>query len=104
MTQKTRSHLAWNDFEVVLVIATAGSLSGASRTLGVSHATIFRRLGDIEQRLGVTLFERSRISYYLKAYALRANSAASNSALLSAVATERWCLSSANSWYSDVIS
>ena len=63
MTQKTRSHLAWNDFEVVLAIATAGSLSGASRALGVSHATVFRRLGDIEQRLGVALFERSRTGY-----------------------------------------
>ncbi|MEX0606311.1 MAG: LysR family transcriptional regulator [Marinobacter sp.] len=61
--QKTRSYLAWNDFEMILVIATAGSLSGASRALGVSHATVFRRLGDIEQRLGVTLFERSRTGY-----------------------------------------
>lgn len=58
-----RSHLAWNDFEVVLAIVTGGSLSGAARALGVSHATVFRRLGDIEQRLGVTLFERSRTGY-----------------------------------------
>nr|WP_176459006.1 LysR family transcriptional regulator [Halomonas boliviensis] len=63
MTKKIRSHLAWNDFEVVLAIATAGSLSGASRALGVSHATVFRRLGDIEQRIGVSLFERSRTGY-----------------------------------------
>lgn len=61
--QKTRSHLAWSDFETVLAVANAGSLSGASRTLGVSHATVFRRLGDIEQRLGVALFERSRTGY-----------------------------------------
>ncbi|PCC97982.1 LysR family transcriptional regulator [Halopseudomonas pelagia] len=61
--QKARGHLAWNDFELVLAIATAGSLSGASRALDVSHATVFRRLGDIEQRLGVTLFERSRSGY-----------------------------------------
>ena len=52
----TRNRLAWNDFEVVLAIAASGSLSGAARSLGVSHATVFRRLGDIEQRLGVTLF------------------------------------------------
>lgn len=61
--QKNRSNLAWNDFELVLAIATSGSLSGASRALGVSHATVFRRLGDVEQRLGVTLFERSRTGY-----------------------------------------
>ena len=60
---KARGHLAWNDFEIVLAIATAGSLSGASRALGVSHATVFRRLGDIEGRLGVTLFHRSRTGY-----------------------------------------
>lgn len=62
-TQQTRSYLAWNDFETILAIASAGSLSGASRSLDVSHATIFRRLGDIEKRLGVTLFERSRTGY-----------------------------------------
>lgn len=61
--QKARSHLAWSDFETVLAVANAGSLSGASRALGVSHATVFRRLGDIEQRLGVILFERSRTGY-----------------------------------------
>lgn len=60
---KTRGNLAWNDFQVILAIATAGSLSGAARTLGVSHATIFRRLGDIEKGLGVILFERSRTGY-----------------------------------------
>lgn len=62
-TQRTRSNLAWNDFQLVLAIATSGSLSGASRVLSVSHATVFRRLGDIEQRIGVTLFERSRAGY-----------------------------------------
>lgn len=61
--QKNRSNLAWNDFALVLAIASSGSLSGASRALGVSHATVFRRLGDVEQRLGVTLFERSRTGY-----------------------------------------
>lgn len=61
--QRTRSNLAWNDFELVLAIANAGSLSGASRALGVSHATVFRRLGDVEQRLGVILFERGRTGY-----------------------------------------
>ncbi|WP_396587358.1 LysR family transcriptional regulator [Bermanella sp. R86510] len=62
-SSKTRSYLDWGDFEVVLAIATEGSLSGASRALDVSHATIFRRLGNIERRLGVTLFERSRTGY-----------------------------------------
>lgn len=40
-----------------------GSLSGAGGRLGVSHATVFRRLTDMEKRLGVALFERSRTGY-----------------------------------------
>lgn len=46
-----------------MAIAQAGSLSGARRSLGVSHATVFRRLGDIERRLGVKLFDRARTGY-----------------------------------------
>lgn len=30
----------------------------------VNHATVFRRLGEIEKRLGVMLFERSRSGYF----------------------------------------
>lgn len=55
--------LAWNDLQVALAIAEAGTLSGAGRRLGLSHATVFRRLGDIERRLGARLFERARTGY-----------------------------------------
>lgn len=55
--------LPWDDLKLVLSVARAGSLSGAARYLGVSHATVFRRLGGIETRLGVRLFERSRAGY-----------------------------------------
>lgn len=54
---------AWDDLRLVLAIARTGSLSGAARSLGVSHATVYRRLGDIETRLGVRLFERQRNGY-----------------------------------------
>jgi len=57
------SSLEWNDLRVVLAIAEAGSLSGAGRRLGCSHATVFRRLGEIEGRLGVALFQRGRTGY-----------------------------------------
>lgn len=56
-------HLQWDDLRVVLAIAEAGTLSGAGRRLGTSHATVFRRLNAIERRLGVALFERSRTGY-----------------------------------------
>lgn len=55
--------LPWDDLRTILAIARAGSLSGAARRLGVSHATIFRRLEGIEKRLGVRLFERGRGGY-----------------------------------------
>ncbi|MFG6178512.1 LysR family transcriptional regulator [Halomonas sp. THAF12] len=55
--------LVWDDLRVALAIAETGSLSGAARRLGVSHATVFRRLGTIERRLGVRLFERGRSGY-----------------------------------------
>jgi DNA-binding transcriptional LysR family regulator len=48
----------WNDFRLVLAIARGGSLSQAARVLGVAHSTTFRRLADLEARLGVRLFER----------------------------------------------
>ena len=55
--------LHWDDLRVVQAIAEAGTLSGAGRRLGASHATVFRRLNAIERRLGVALFERARTGY-----------------------------------------
>lgn len=55
--------LPWGDLQVVLAIAEAGSLAGAARRLALSHATVFRRLGALETRLGVRLFERARSGY-----------------------------------------
>jgi DNA-binding transcriptional LysR family regulator len=56
---------AWDDFRLVRVIAEARGLSGAAERLGVNHSTVFRRLGQLEERLGVTLFERHRTGYAL---------------------------------------
>ncbi|SDL80466.1 transcriptional regulator, LysR family [Franzmannia pantelleriensis] len=50
--------LDWNDFRTVLAIAETGSLAGAQKKLSVSHATVFRRLNDIEKQMGVRLFDR----------------------------------------------
>jgi DNA-binding transcriptional LysR family regulator len=54
---------SWDDFRLVKAIADARSLVGASETLGLNHSTLFRRLGALEQALGVRLFERSRLGY-----------------------------------------
>jgi len=59
----SEQEIPWDDLRTILAIARAGSLSGAARELKVSHATVFRRLGHIEERLGVKLFERGRGGY-----------------------------------------
>lgn len=60
-------HLAWDDFRLVKTIAQAHGLAGAAERLGVNHSTVFRRLGQLEQGLGVKLFERHRTGYVLTA-------------------------------------
>lgn len=55
----------WDDLRLFLAVARAGSLSGAARILGVTHSTVFRRIGSFEQRLGVRLFDRLPGGYVL---------------------------------------
>lgn len=57
------SNLHWDDLNLALVIGQTGSLSAAGRKLGVSHATVYRRLNQMEDRLGVSLFQRDRNGY-----------------------------------------
>jgi DNA-binding transcriptional LysR family regulator len=58
-------NLAWDDFRLIKAIADARGLPGAAAQIGVNHSTVFRRLGQIEEALGVTLFERHRAGYVL---------------------------------------
>jgi DNA-binding transcriptional LysR family regulator len=60
---KMHSPLDWNDLRMVLAVYREGTLSGAARRLDVTHSTVFRRLGAIEERMGVRLFERFRDGY-----------------------------------------
>ena len=55
--------LDWDDLRVVLAVAEAGSLAGASRALQVNHTTALRRLDALEARLSTRLFERQRSGY-----------------------------------------
>lgn len=55
--------LAWDDLLYVLSVGRSGSLSGAARALRVNHSTVFRRIGAIEEQLGVRLFDRHRDGY-----------------------------------------
>lgn len=47
-----------DDWLLVARVAEQASLVKAAQRLGISHATAFRRLGALEQRLGVRLLER----------------------------------------------
>jgi DNA-binding transcriptional LysR family regulator len=52
-----------NDLIYVTAVTETGSLSAAARRLGVNHATVFRRIVQIEKELGVRLFEREAGRY-----------------------------------------
>jgi DNA-binding transcriptional LysR family regulator len=56
---------AWDDFRLVRAVAQARSLAGAATSLGVNPSTVFRRLGEVEERLGAKLFDRHRTGYAL---------------------------------------
>ncbi|HYE52770.1 MAG TPA: LysR family transcriptional regulator [Azospirillaceae bacterium] len=55
----------WNDIRHFLAVARTGGLSAASRELGISQATIGRRVQALEASLGLVLFERLHSGYVL---------------------------------------
>lgn len=48
------------DLRIIVTIAEHGSLVKAGRVLGMSQPTLTRSLAQLEERLGATLFDRSR--------------------------------------------
>lgn len=55
--------LNWDDLRFLLAVARSGSMSGAARELDVNHATVIRRIRNLEEQLGSRLFERTGHSY-----------------------------------------
>lgn len=51
-------NIDWNQLRAFLETAETGSLSAAARKLGLTQPTLSRQVAAVEQRLGVTLFER----------------------------------------------
>ena len=51
-------NLDWNQLKAFLETAETGSLSAVARKLGLTQPTLSRQVAAIEQRMGVTLFER----------------------------------------------
>ena len=57
--------IGWDDLQVFYHVADSGGLSGAGRALGLSAATVGRRMLSLEQATGQALFERSQAGYAL---------------------------------------
>lgn len=53
-----RTGLDWGNLRFFLELVRTGSLSRAAQRLSVDRATVARRIGALEQELGITLFER----------------------------------------------
>lgn len=55
----------WDDLQFFLAVARAGTVSQASHRMAVDHATVMRRLDNLEKVLGFKLFERNARGYNL---------------------------------------
>ncbi len=55
----------WDDTRFFLAVCRAGSVSGASKTLGVNHTTVARRIAAFEAELRTRLFDRTRDGYVM---------------------------------------
>jgi len=53
----------WDDIKFVLAVADEGSLNATARRLGVTHATVMRRVAAFEQRNGHPVFQKSLSGY-----------------------------------------
>src|SRR5262249_42704882 len=52
-------HIPWNEVELFLAVAEAGSVSAAANRLKTTQPTVSRRLAELEASLGEPLFVRS---------------------------------------------
>src|SRR5690349_9995911 len=65
--QKRSAGLDWEDVRFFAALARHGTLAATARTLKVTHATVARRLANLESTLGHPLFARHREGYRLNA-------------------------------------
>lgn len=55
----------WDHLKIYLAVARNGTVSAAAKSLGVSHATVLRRIDQLEEELGTKLFKRLQSGYQL---------------------------------------
>jgi len=56
---------SWDGLRYALAVIKSGSVTSAAKELGVNHTTVSRRLSDLEEDLGVSLFDRSTAGWQL---------------------------------------
>lgn len=59
----------WDDIRYFLAVAREGSVRGAAKRLAVNHATVLRRIAQLEERLGAQMFDKLPSGYRLTAAA-----------------------------------
>jgi DNA-binding transcriptional LysR family regulator len=59
--------LNWDHLRYFVAVVKVGSVVGAARNLGVSHATVLRNVARLEQSLGIRLFDRIQSGYRVTA-------------------------------------
>src|SRR4030088_3608741 len=57
----------WDDVRYFLAVARGGSVRAAAKRLGVNHATVLRRIAQLEERLGARMLEKLPSGYRLTA-------------------------------------
>ena len=55
----------WDDVRYFLAVARGGAVRAAAKRLGVNHATVLRRVAQLEDRLGAHMFEKLPSGYRL---------------------------------------
>lgn len=64
-------HIPWDDLQVFLAVAEAGSLSAAAKRLRITQPTVSRRVAELEATLGEPLFVRSADGVAITSFAER---------------------------------
>ncbi len=62
---KVHRMIDWDDVRYFLAVARAGSVRAAAERLHVNHATVLRRIAQLEQQLGAHVFEKLPSGYRL---------------------------------------
>jgi len=64
------SQLTWDDLRIIKTLSECGNRSATAEKLRINVSTVSRRVAQVEQTLGVTLFDHRRAGYMLTAEGL----------------------------------